>query len=417
VTVPFVLGHAFNYALFWSANRILDGGGFGLFYTAMLSINVLMSPIAAVAVVLARRFAEIGAISGAPRVVTITRRILGLCLRATPIVLAVALFLAAAARQLGIEAWQIVVLIPMAVFALAMLEVLRASLQGMLQFARASALWVGSTGISCSFALGALLLFKTVWTALAGLLAGSLVAVAACLISFPRDPVQKRRMPLATMAVDLVQALPMIASYSLFILLNNLDVLIGYLLLSRAQLDVYAASALLPKAVVIATFAIAQVVLPVVTEQRTAGAPFRYSVLKGLGIAAFFAAVACTVLWFGVPLAQQTPLAIRELDFGLVKVLAVTSIALSMLRVLVVVEVALNRYAIGFAQAVAIALIALLCLAFRPDALGMAELYAFITSAFLLLSCLWLAVIWLLARRDLLKARVDSPQILNRGGL
>ena len=39
--------------------------------------------------------------------------------------------------------------------------------------------------------------------------------------------------------------------------LDSLDMLVGYWLLSRPQLDAYAASALLPKAIVTATFAVA----------------------------------------------------------------------------------------------------------------------------------------------------------------
>ena len=82
----------------------------------------------------------------------------------------------------------------------------------------------------------------------------------------------------------------MIISYSLFILLNNVDMLVGYWLLSRAELDAYAASALLPKAIITATFAVAQVVLPVVTDQRVGGRSFRLSVVKGVAIATGMAA-------------------------------------------------------------------------------------------------------------------------------
>jgi O-antigen/teichoic acid export membrane protein len=417
VTVPFLVGHAFNYALLWGANHILDSGGFGLFYTAMLSINVLMSPVAAVSVVLARRFAEIGAYSGPRHVIATTRYILGLSLRATPFVLAVAVSVAAAAQWFGIEAWQVVVLIPMIVLALSALEILRASLQGILQFARASVVWVASTTTSCSCALGALLLSTKVWGALAGLFVGSVMALTACLIWFPRYDSEKKGEPLAGMKLELIQGLPMIASYSLFILLNNVDILVGYFLLSRAELDVYAASALLPKAIITATFAIAQVVLPVVTEQRAVGKPFRYSALKGLGIAAFGAGAGATFLWFGVPLLQQTPLAIRALDFDLLKVLAGASVALSILRVLVIVEVALHRYGAGFGQAGAIGLIALLCFALHPTAGGIAELYTFVVSGFLLLSCLWLSAIWIIGRKDLMKAHADNSRIIDGTGL
>ena len=77
VTIAFLVGHAFNYALFWGADRILNSGRFGLFYTAVLTTNIVMSPMMAVTLVMARRFAEVGAIAGRDRVVAMTWHMLG----------------------------------------------------------------------------------------------------------------------------------------------------------------------------------------------------------------------------------------------------------------------------------------------------------------------------------------------------
>jgi O-antigen/teichoic acid export membrane protein len=416
VTGPFLLGHAFNYALFWGANRILDTGSFGLFYTTMLSINVLMSPMAAVTVVLARRFAEIGALSGSGQVIALTWRLLGMCLRVTPIVLGAAFAIAVAAKWIGIEAWQIIVLVPMTVLALVVVEILRTSMQGMLQFARASVLWVTTTGLSCAFAFAALLISMKVWSALAGLLAGTLIVAGAFLLRYPRHDPRRSVAALPTVELDLVRAIPMILSYSLFILLNNIDILVGYLVLPRAELDAYAASALLPKAVVTATYAIAQVVLPVIAEQRSAGARFRQSAVKALGLSAVAAIAAVALLWFAVPFAQQTVFAIRKLDVELLKVLAIGSVALSVLRIIVVVEVALHRYAIGFAQAGAIGVFVLFCLTFGAHPLNIAAGYAATVASFLLFSCLWFIRLRALERKKLIN-RLGASQVIDNTGL
>jgi O-antigen/teichoic acid export membrane protein len=413
VTGPFLLGNVFNYALFWGANRILDTGSFGLFYTAMLSINVLMSPMAAVSVVLARRFAEIGALSGPPQVIALTWRLLVMCWRATPIVLGAAFAVALAAKWIGIEAWQIVVLVPLTVLALVVVEILRTSMQGMLQFARASALWVATTGLSCAFAFAALLISMKVWSALAGLLAGTVIVAGVSLLRSPRhDP---RRSVEALPTVDLIRAIPMILSYSLFILLNNMDILVGYLVLPRTELDAYAASALLPKAVVTATYAIAQVVLPVIAEQRSAGARFRQSAVKALALSAVAAIAAVTLLWFAVPLAQQTVFAIRKLDVELLKILSIGSVALSILRIIVVVEVALHRYAMGVAQVGAAAVFVLFCFTFGAGPLNIAAGYVATVVCFLLFSCLWFIGLRTLERKKLTNRLGASRAIDNTG--
>jgi hypothetical protein len=385
VTIAFIVGHTFNYALFWGADRILPSGRFGLFYTAVLIMNITMAPMMAVTLVLTRRFAEVGVIAGPDEVVAITWRMLGVCVRATPFVIAAGVFLAAAAPWLGVESWPVVLLIPITVLALVIAEILRASLQSMLLFARASALWVVNTGCQFAFSLGALFIFTKVWTGIAGIFVGCTLAAAAFLPWFADQARQRIIRSPESRPLQIKQEMPMIISYSLFILLNNIDILVGYFLLSRAELDTYAASALLPKAIITATFAIAQVVLPVVTDQRIGGRSFRFSVLKGIAFAAGMAAAAAGVLWVTIPFIQGTPLAVRGLNFELMSILAIGAVALSTLRILVVVEGALHRYTIGIAQSGTVILFVLFCVVLKAGSLQIAELYSVISCGFLAL--------------------------------
>ena len=394
MTIAFVLGHAFNFALFWGADRILDSGRFGLFYTAVMTIGIVMSPMMAVTLVLARRFAEVGAKAGRRQVVAMTWVMLGLCMRAAPFVVAVGALLAVMAPWYSIEAWPIALLIPITVLALVVAEILRASLQSMLLFARASALWIVNTGSQFGFSLGALFLFTKVWAGIAGIFVGATLASAAFLPWFARATRQKASEPSKVISLRLKQEIPVIISYSLFILLNNVDILLGYVLLSRADLDTYAASALLPKAIIAATFAIAQVVLPVVTDQHAGALPFRLSVIKGIAMAIVTAAAAAGLLWTVVPFVQRTALAIRGLDVRLMNILAIGAVAMSALRVVVVIEVALQRYALGFAQAGAVVLFAFLCVTSHAGPTRIAELYLMISSGFLILSGLMIAAMW-----------------------
>src|SRR5262249_44462421 len=128
----------------------------------------------------------------------------------------------------------------------------------------------------------ALFIFSKVWTGVAGLLVGAVFAGALFLPWFVRNVRQAPVSAVETASLELKTEIPMIISYALFVVFNNLDVLMGYFLLSRADLDTYAASALLPKAVITATFATAQVVLPVVAERRSTALSFRASVVKAL---------------------------------------------------------------------------------------------------------------------------------------
>jgi hypothetical protein len=383
VTAAFVAGHALNYALMWGANHLLDSGGFGLFYTSLLIVNVLLSPIIAGMLVLVRRLADAGARHGHSQVVAMTWQVLGGCLRALPIVVLVGLLLAAGVGWLGLEAWPIAFLIPLTVLAVVAAEVLRTAYQGMLLFRWQNAIWIASVGAQFAFAIGAMWLLPRVWMGIGGVMLGSAATFGAFLPWFVRA--EKRAPPCDSteLTLDLSKELPMIIGYSLFILLNNIDILIGYWLLPRADLDVYAASSLLPKAITTATFAVAQVLLPVITEQRADGHSSRQSIIKALAMATGVGAVGAAALWIAVPWLQATPLAIHGLDVPTMITLAVAAVALSAIRVLVIVEIALRRYAVGVAQGGAILLFAVLCGTHAAPVLRIAEIYAAVTCGFL----------------------------------
>ncbi len=385
VTITFVAGHVFNYALVLGANHLLDAGGFGLFYAALLTINVLLSPMMAVMLVLARQFADAEARQGRTEVVALTWSMLSTCLRRAPLIALVSVLLAAAAPLFGFDAWQLALLIPLTVFACVLTEILRASFQGMLLFGRQNALWIVTTGSQFALATGALWLVPRVWVGMAGILAGTIVAFAVFIpwfVSAARAAPPVSALPLM---LDLRKELPTIISYSLFILLNNSDVLVGYWLLPRAAFDVYAASAILPKAMIVATFAVAQVVLPVIVGQRADGLSYRLSIVKALGAVIGLGIAASAALWAMIPWIQTTPLSIHGLDFTMMMTLAVGAVALGAVRVVVVVEIALQRYAAGLAQGGAILFFVVLTAASVVTPPELAKYYTSLCCGFLLI--------------------------------
>src|SRR6185437_14198067 len=110
---------------------------------------------------------------------------------------------------------------------------------------------------------------------------------------------------------------------------------------------IYAASTLLPKAIVVACLPVAQIVLPILVEQQADGTPVRRAGLTAVAMVLAMAAAAALVLWFALPLIQATPLAVRGLDIGVARTLSVGAVGLAAARVLVVAEIALGRAAIA----------------------------------------------------------------------
>jgi len=385
VLIAFVAYQALNYALLWAANHLLGIGGFGLFYTAFLIVNILLAPILAVILVWTGRLTDAGARLGREQVVAMTFRALATCAHALPFVSVAAALLAIACWWLGFEAWWIALLVPLTVLALVVIEILSASFQSMLLFGWQIAVWMAGGIARLGFVVTALWLMPRVWTGLVGILAGAVVASAAFTPWFLRAGRMGRRHLRPPFRFEVGKELPMVVSYSVFILLTNVDILVGYLLLPRSELDIYAASALLPKAITMMTFAVTQVLLPVIVDQRADGLRYGHSILKGFAMTLVLGGAGAAVLWLAVPWVQLTPIAIRGLDFRVMMVLAGAATALGVIRVFVVVEIALQRYAFGLAQIGAIVVFALLCVISSGSALRIADLYAAVSGMFMLI--------------------------------
>jgi O-antigen/teichoic acid export membrane protein len=385
VMIAFGLGHAINYGLLWEANHLLDKGGFGLFYTAVLIINILFSPMMGVMLVLARQLAEAGARHGRPQILAMTWRLLAACARMLPIVLLCSAILALAVSLIGLEAWPVALLIPITVMALVATEILRTSFQGMLLFGWQNAVWLVSNAAQFAFAIGALWLIRGVWPGVAGIFLGALITFTAFLPWFVRATARVQMPSTAvTFALPLLKEWPTVIAYSLFILMNNIDILIGYLLLPHSELDIYAASSLLPKAITTVTFVIAQVMLPVVVDQKSSDQPYRRSIVKSVAMTVGLGIAAIAVLWIAIPWLQTTALAIRGLDYEMMLTVAVSAVALGAIRTLIVLEIALQRYSIGLAQCGAILVFALACVLAHPSALTIADIYTATTCGFLI---------------------------------
>jgi hypothetical protein len=183
----------------------------------------------------------------------------------------------------------------------------------------------------------------------------------------------------------------LVLSYSLFVVIANIDILVGCWRLSGTAVGVYAASALLPKAIVLATLPVAQIVLPVIVERRAGGLPVRQASLTAAALVLGMAATAAIALWLALPPMQASALAIRGLDIDVARVLAVGAVGLGSARVLLVAEIALGRNRIGLIQGAVLAIFALAALLAPPAPAALAALYAGICWAFFVAATIVLA--------------------------
>lgn len=394
VGAAFVSGHGLSYLLLLLSTHLLDKGGFGLFYAATVAVSIGFAPCAAVIMVLVRRLAHAYAEIGPESAVALARKLVLVVLKfGLPAAVAASTLIVVVAPYLGIASGTALVFIPPMVVALVVIEIERAALHAMLRFARASLLWIIAKAAQVGLALAALAATARVWPGIAGMLAG-VVVVAAW---FSRDLLRKRRVATVEFGDagwrELKAEVPFVAGYSLFVVLNNLDLLSVYWLLSRAAEDVYAASALLPKAIVIVTLPIAQVSMPVLIERRAGGEAIGFAMFKAFALVAGLAALAAAILIAGVPYVQGTSLMPHGLDMTVMTPLLVAAVALSILRLMVVVELALGRRGVALAQIVPVLVVPVATALAPRDPHSMAIVYTVCCCGYLVAALSWMVVL------------------------
>jgi hypothetical protein len=339
VTLFFLVGHAFHYLLLATGTRLLAPQVFGLFFTSISLINVILTPGIVLTLVFAQQFAGLAATAGVDAVRAELKRTLGVALRWGGIVAAAsALVLAALGALVGIQSFAVVLLAPAVSLAVFLFETIRVAFQGLRRFAWFGTVWVAWRALQCLLAAAAFYYVGTVWSGLAGILLATLVVSLLMLLALsPRAPLPER-VHAPTIGTGMV--VPFVVGYGLFTLLANADVLVAYLVLTRDELGVYAASSILPKAIVTATQPVAQVVLPVIVAQTAADASVRASALKGAVAALALGALGWVALTVGEDFVCDGRFGLSSCNGTLLRTLALAAVPLGMLRVFIVTSLA-----------------------------------------------------------------------------
>ena len=351
LTTFYISGHGFYYLLLLIANGMLDPIGFGRLYTGWAVLNVLVAPISIMALLLSSYFAQANASNGPAFVSRMLARVAAIALpwaAATVLLLEVLFYLGG--RLIGVDSLALILVLPLTAVSFLGVEILRASLQGTLRFAAYGASWFLWCVAQCAVGALGLLLTRSPWGCFAGMLVANLLtlgglcwAVAGGGPTAPAAPAATADSP-ELASYSLRRALAFCSAFVGFVLFNNADIFLAYLILSPADLGIYTASSVLPKAIVTATQPVVQIILPVVISIQGEGEDTSQAVMKAIFAAFALGAAAFVVLWAGSDLACGAPHGIRFCTSPLMLLLAAAAVPLSVIRTLVTADVAHGRY-------------------------------------------------------------------------
>lgn len=346
LTTFYISGHGFYYLLLLIANGMLDPIGFGRLYTGWAVLNVLVAPISIIALLLSSYFAQANASKGPAFVSGMLARVATIALpwtAATVLLLEIVFYVGG--RLIGADSLALILVLPLTAVSFLGVEIVRASLQGTLRFVAYGASWFLWCVAQCAVGAVGLLLTRSPWGCFAGMLVANLLTLGGLCWAVAGGA-----------AADVTADSPKLAPYSLrralafcsafvgFVLFNNADIFLAYLILSPADLGIYTASSVLPKAIVTATQPVVQIILPVVISIQGEGEDTSQAVMKAIFAAFALGAAAFVVLWLGSDLACGAPHGIRFCTSPLMLLLAAAAVPLSVIRTLVTADVAHGRY-------------------------------------------------------------------------
>jgi O-antigen/teichoic acid export membrane protein len=353
LTTFYISGHGFYYLLLLIANAMLDPTGFGRLYTGWAVLNVLVAPISIIALLLSSYFAETNSSKGPAFVSRMLARIAAIALPWTAVtVLLLEVLFYLGARLIGVDSLALILVLPLTAASFLGVEIVRASLQGTLRFVAYGASWLLWCVAQCAVGATGLLLTRSPWGCFAGMLVANLLTLGGLCwavagggggAAAPAAPAATADSPKLA-PYSLRRALAFCSAFVGFVLFNNADIFLAYLILSPADLGIYTASSVLPKAIVTATQPVVQIILPVVISIQGEGADTSQAVMKAIFAAFGLGAAAFVVLWAGSDLACGAPHGIRFCTSPLMLLLAAAAVPLSVIRTLVTADVAHGRY-------------------------------------------------------------------------
>jgi len=328
-----------NFLLLYVASQILLPESFGIFYLSITTINILFAPSAVLNFVYMRYIAKTKVQDGLSAAFVAINYITRIVYKWGGLFsIATFLFLSSLAYWLDVQSFFVILLITLIAYTSYIADVGRAALmalQRVLYFGLYSASWMAARFI---LGLAGIYFIGTVWSALTGILFSGILVFLVFFLRLPHH--DKEVSAVHAHLPRPLTIMPVALGYGLFAALSHVDLFVTYLLVDNHGLGIFSSSALLPKAILVLTFPIVQMLFPILVID-TGVARLRFIMLVKGVIATLIAAgtVALIINMVSNHLCGGF-LGIPQCSHSLLTTMLLSILPLSVLRVLVVAQIA-----------------------------------------------------------------------------
>jgi hypothetical protein len=323
-----------NLAVMYFAADLLSVEQFGLFYVANTLGNILFSGSFILNMFLTRHLVSLVQIAGEAATFTRMRQVERMVVLWGAVIAGV-IFVAmlSISSRLGVQSYLVVLFVVLDAYTAYVAELGRVMLQSLrhtLLLGSYTLLWMVLRFLLC---IAGILTFGTVWGALGGVVAAAVVVYGGFHVWVTRNAAGMRAaaaplLPLATL-------IPAVLGYGLSIVVSNLDIVLGYLLLSQTELGVYSASSIFPKAMLVVTTPLLQMLFPMMVGGEQSRLE-RLVVLGKIGMAMLaLASAGAALVWQLSPWVCGGAWGMPLCDRSLLHILLLSVVPLVLLRLLV----------------------------------------------------------------------------------
>jgi O-antigen/teichoic acid export membrane protein len=330
-----------NFLFLVVSERILEIQSFGIFYTALSLVNILIGPAVVLNLFFSRRITTGLSLIGPEVAICEFRLYVRYVLYWGGILgLAVLVIMTAFGYLWGVKSTILVFLICLTAYGIYVAETTRAAFQGFKRFIALGVetlLWT-----MLRFILGFLgiLLIGSPWAGLLGIFLASVIIFSACYYVLTKPSEGK---VLSTQQIEYRESESITffcLSYGLFVFIMYVDIIVGYIGLDRYSLGIYSTSCILGKSIILFTNPIVNVMFPVMVEQDTNRGIDNISVLKSGVITLLISGFMALFIISFTDFVCSTVLRLSEYNGSVIRAVVSSAIPLSLLRILVILQLA-----------------------------------------------------------------------------
>jgi O-antigen/teichoic acid export membrane protein len=333
---------AANLLVHYFGAALLSPESFGVFYVANTLGNVLFSGSLILSTLYTRHLVKVAAEAGEDAALA---RWLGLeramitwgALAAAGTFVVLVLI----GHAIGMRSWMIASLVIVDTYAAYVADFGRTLLQSLRRTLLLGLYTLAWMLARLGFCVAGILAFDTAGGALLGSVGAALAVILGFHLWFARA------MPTRGVAVpglaSLLPLLPLTLGYGILIALSNLDVLASFFLLDESDRGIYSASSVFPKAILVVTMPVLQLLFALMTAQHVMGQAFRRAAGKSSAIVFGLAVMGSAAVWLSAPWSCGDRWGLSLCDRATLEVLLLSVVPLSLLRVLVLLQIARGR--------------------------------------------------------------------------